>query len=832
MYPTIKRFFDFFCSLLGLIILSPILVIATIVLKFTNEGKILFIQTRVGHKNNLFNIWKFTTMLSTPPNMKGKTITGKRDPRITPIGAFLRNSKIDEFPQLFNVLKGDMSFVGPRPLMKDPDFNSYPPEVQKVIYNVRPGITAIGSVVFRDEAALITQVEELGKDPAEFKQKVIFPYKGQLEVWYNENQSFWVDVKILLLTAWTLIFPTSQLAFKAFKDLPERGKLLQLELTRMQQLKESVTLLGIMVAVLIPLVPSPYYFWDNLQFILMAFIPVLGFAYLLYRHKEVPIQLIPSDIGWGIFLVTGFLSFFWAINGSLIWYQGFGWFSLVLWMLLFRAISVRTTAINIMPILFCFFFLVMIFHHLVSLFFNVSIDESWNHFFGKNANYTSSFLVCLYPYLLFFKSKYRIIELLKLFFTAGILLVTYLTNADWATLALLFIGWYYLWHTQSKRSFYSITGVMTLFGFFLLTLYSFNPNAVVSLPGIYSLTALTSSFKYYLFCASNMILLEHPLVGIGLGNWHLEAYNFDWSKIERFNDPTNFTRLRSHNLYTRHLAELGLIGGIAFLYPIIKAIGYGWRDAIRDNNFHQAAYASLMVYLITSFFYNDVNFYEFNFSAIQLLAFCALGILTSDIDGIPYTLPKWIKSIFILASFCSLGWFVYAKFANDQYWGIKKEMEQGDIEIAIRKLEEMYHPTFKTTHGFIDKYSHNRLLTLDLAKLYQEKGIIEKAETYFQLALEEAPYNERVIIAYATFLLQDKKETSRAKEYALQIYKKQPNHYELNLLLAEIALKETDYRSTKQYLQLLENTEFQKKNPLVNQLKKELESFQKSKPGE
>ena len=92
--------------------------------------------------------------------------------------AFLRNSKIDEFPQLINILKGDMSLVGARPLMRDPDFNSYSPEVQAVIYNSRPGVTAIGSVVFRDEAQLISQVQEEGGDAKTFKQNVVFPYKG------------------------------------------------------------------------------------------------------------------------------------------------------------------------------------------------------------------------------------------------------------------------------------------------------------------------------------------------------------------------------------------------------------------------------------------------------------------------------------------------------------------------------------------------------------------------------------------------------------------------------------------------------------------------------
>lgn len=804
MFPLIKRFFDFLFSLIGILLAAPIMAVAIVVLRFTGEGKVFFVQERVGFKNRIFKILKFTTMLSAAPEQKNNTNIGKRDPRITPIGAFFRNSKIDELPQMINVLKGDMSFVGPRPLMKNPDFNSYPPEVQKVIYNVRPGITAIGSVVFRDEAALITQVKELGKDPGEFKQKVIFPYKGQLEVWYNENQSFWVDFKILLLTAWTLIFPTSQLAFKAFNDLPERGELLKLELNRMQQLKESVTLLGMVVAVLIPIIPSTLWFWDNLQFIMMAAIPVLGFAYLLYQDKQMPVKILSADVGWFVFLGLGFLSFFWAINPSLIWYQGFGWLSLVLWMLLFRTLAVRQTAITIMPLLFLLFFLVLTMHHLVALFFNVQIDENWNHFFGKNAKYTSTFLVCFYPYLLFFKSKYRIVLFLQLFFTAGIFLILYITNAQWAIVSLLLIGIYYLWNHQPRKDFYSILGVLASFLFFIVTLSFFNPKLVASLPGVKTIADLSISYKYYLFHNSWLTFLDNPFVGIGLGNWHLDAYKTVVNDIPAFNNPNIFSRYRSHNLYSRHFAELGIIGGLAFLYPIVTVILKGWSKTMKDKYFHQAAYASLMVYLITSFFYNDVNFYEFNFSSIQLLAFCALGILTSEFSS-DITLAKWMKVGFLLLALTSLVWFVSAKLDNDFYWKTKQLIRKEKTEESIQALEKLYHPVFKTTHGFKDKYSHNRSLPFELAVLYQEQEAYSKAQFYYEKALALAPNDENILLTYAQFLYRIKGDSINAKKYALKIYSIQQNHYETNLLLAKIAMEEGQLTEARDYLDGIQN---------------------------
>lgn len=222
MYIYIKRFFDIFFSAVAILVFSPLLVPIMIVLKFTGEGEIFYFQERIGYRNKPFNIWKFATMLKNSSKMEGGLITVKKDPRLTPMGGFLRSSKINELPQLFNILFGQMSIIGPRPLMKV-SFDVYPADVQKVVYNVRPGLSGIGSLVFRDEEALITKVKESGGDTWAYYSNVIYPYKGELEVWYQEKQSFTVDFIILFLTAWTVLFPQNTLVFKAFKDLPEKN---------------------------------------------------------------------------------------------------------------------------------------------------------------------------------------------------------------------------------------------------------------------------------------------------------------------------------------------------------------------------------------------------------------------------------------------------------------------------------------------------------------------------------------------------------------------------------------------------------------------------------
>ena len=170
----------------------------------------------MGYKNAIFGIWKFATMLKNSPNMGTGEITLRNDPRVTPFGRFLRISKLNELPQVINVLKGDMSLVGPRPLMKV-SFEQYPVEVQQVIYNCKPGMSGIGSLIFRDEEKIISDAE----DPRAMYAN-IYEYKGALELWYQKHASLYTDFMIIFLTVWSILFPQNRLVYKVFKDIPPR----------------------------------------------------------------------------------------------------------------------------------------------------------------------------------------------------------------------------------------------------------------------------------------------------------------------------------------------------------------------------------------------------------------------------------------------------------------------------------------------------------------------------------------------------------------------------------------------------------------------------------
>lgn len=224
MKRIIKRLFDLIVAFSSLLLLLFPMILVMIILKFTGEGEIFYLQKRLGYLNNEFKIIKFATMVKNSPNIGTGSLTLRDDPRVLPFGRFLRKSKINELPQIFNVIIGNMSIVGPRPQMKV-DFDKFPPKKRNEIYKSKPGITGIGSIIFRDEEKWISN---FNGDKHEFYKNKIAPYKTDVELWYYKNQSIFVDVKLVILTAWVIIFPNSDFVERIFKSLPEKPSYLKI----------------------------------------------------------------------------------------------------------------------------------------------------------------------------------------------------------------------------------------------------------------------------------------------------------------------------------------------------------------------------------------------------------------------------------------------------------------------------------------------------------------------------------------------------------------------------------------------------------------------------
>lgn len=209
------RFFDILFSGIAIVVLLPFMIPIMVALKLTGEHDIFYRQERIGKDGKPFKVVKFATMLRDSPNMAGGLITTENDPRILPMGNFLRRTKINELPQVLNIFIGQMSIIGYRPFAKK-HYDLYSDEVKRNINKIAPGLSGIGSVVFRNEEEILHSVE----DREHFHDNVITPYKGQLECWYVQNRSVVNYFKLIICTALVVLKPDSMLWTKWFKELP------------------------------------------------------------------------------------------------------------------------------------------------------------------------------------------------------------------------------------------------------------------------------------------------------------------------------------------------------------------------------------------------------------------------------------------------------------------------------------------------------------------------------------------------------------------------------------------------------------------------------------
>lgn len=211
-----KRLVEVVVALVGLTLFLPVGCVIAVILRCTGERQVFYAQPRVGLGGRMFPLHKFVTMIKNSESMGSRTITLKNDRRVLPVGRFLRKTKLNEVPQLWNILAGEMGLVGPRPMTSE-DFARYPAEVARQIVSVKPGLTGLGSIVFRDEESVIARSS---RSWLECYEQEITPYKGELELWYIKHQNPWLDLKLVLLTAWVVIVPGSRVHRALLGDIP------------------------------------------------------------------------------------------------------------------------------------------------------------------------------------------------------------------------------------------------------------------------------------------------------------------------------------------------------------------------------------------------------------------------------------------------------------------------------------------------------------------------------------------------------------------------------------------------------------------------------------
>ena len=218
------RFFDILFSAIAIIILLPFMIPIMIGLKLTGEHDIFYGQERIGKGGKPFKLWKFATMLRNSPNMAGGMYTSKNDPRMLPMGRFLRKTKINELPQLINIFTGEMSVIGYRPQVKK-QYDAYPEEVKKCLSKNRPGLSGIGPIVFRSEEQILQKFESF-EERDKFYYEVITPYKGELEKWYTKHRNVFMYFRLIFMTVEVVLNPNSR-SWKKLRGIPQVPKELE-----------------------------------------------------------------------------------------------------------------------------------------------------------------------------------------------------------------------------------------------------------------------------------------------------------------------------------------------------------------------------------------------------------------------------------------------------------------------------------------------------------------------------------------------------------------------------------------------------------------------------
>lgn len=209
------RCLDLLLSLSALLVLSPLMALIAITLRFTGEGEVIYRQIRIGKGGREFTLLKFATMMKRSPTMGSGELTLPNDPRVLPLGRTLRKTKLNELPQLINVVAGDLSLVGPRPQTRQ--YYSYYSAADRLwISSIRPGLSGLGSILFRDEERLLSRVA----DPVAFDTQIITPYKGQLEHWFAVNQSISLYLELIITTVLVVLVPSRGLTERLRRRIP------------------------------------------------------------------------------------------------------------------------------------------------------------------------------------------------------------------------------------------------------------------------------------------------------------------------------------------------------------------------------------------------------------------------------------------------------------------------------------------------------------------------------------------------------------------------------------------------------------------------------------
>ena len=564
-------------------------------------------------------------------------------------------------------------------------------------------------------------------------------------------------------------------------------------MTILQQLKANIVTCGIYLSVIILLANLPM---ANMKFILLGGLIASCVIYLSVKRSA--FSFIKADIFWLGFVFLGLLSFTWSIDRSLIWYSVFGWSLILSSTIVFRSLIVnRIIKIKSICIILILLFYVSFLQNILAVQFNLLPTDGWNQFMSNNKNYTTSHLVVLLPFLLFFPFKQPLLRFLKFVCTVLLLNLLYITNARGALLTCVIVIIFYL--TFNTRKFLSRKVSIVLVTFIAIGLFIINYSFPFKDLPILNLYYKELGSRFYLLTSSLILFFENPIQGVGIGNWGLNAYRFNLEGIAPFDNVINQIRFRSHNLYTLLLAESGILGLLFLFFPVVFTLYKSFSTINQLSNLKKGALGTLCAYLILSFFYTVANFHQLHFSSIHLLAFISIGILSTDFEMSNQGITKSPSIIVIFAiAVSSLGYFVYQKYSWNNFHQAKVLIAKGDNANAITILEKNYSSNFNSSFSIGKSYPQL------LSSLYAKTSNTKEAKIWFEESIRIDPYNLELRIGYADFLLENNIDVELSKSILLEVYDIHPRNCRLNIMLSRSWAQTDDIKEAKSYFEKID----------------------------
>ncbi|MFT6783799.1 MAG: hypothetical protein ACJA1A_003740 [Saprospiraceae bacterium] len=487
------------------------------------------------------------------------------------------------------------------------------------------------------------------------------------------------------------------------------------------------------------------------------------------------------------------MSWIWATDNSLIWHDSFLWLTLSMWVLVARNYLQEFEVKNRIEILFSLLIGIFICHHFLAIFIETQSSYSWNSLFGKNKNYTSSFIVVVLPYLLFTNIIGKNIKFIAIFIIGSLILLS-----DSVGCAIVFILQLSVFLLIAYRVYikHILIGGMAIFVPSIL---------FISKSGMLENHIDT---RTQLLSWSWLTFIKKPFVGFGSGNWAVETYNFDLTNSPILNDISSINSFHSHDTYSKILVELGIIG-IALYLLVFIALTKPVKQFVLTKNIpetlQRAAIMSVVSFVLLSAIYATASFRPYFFSEIGFVGFTSLAIVQKN--TITYSSRGLIKYIVLLCLLMSITWYTFSKYSHDKTHQrneivIKNGSSPQDLVSVLQEVSAILEKPF------IQSDNLGQSLFYTQAILNTKLGNYEEADRSYKSALSRRPYDRQVLLGHAQNLYFNLNNKTEALNITSRFQRLQSNYYPIESLASLVNFELQNHNECRQNLSRLFRSEY------------------------